>query len=85
MQQIIHRETGRGLNTRLKEHKRDVRNHNRSNAIVLHIEKCQNLPDWNSAHVIEKRHIKIGEKGPGSSTYFLPGYSERKTWFLYLG
>ena len=47
-------ETGRGLNTRLKGHKRDVWNHNRSNAIVLHIEKCQNLPDWNSAHVIEK-------------------------------
>ena len=55
-------ETGRGLDTRLKEHKRDVRNHNRSNALVLHIEKCQNLPNWNSAHVIEKGMSKSVRK-----------------------
>ena len=46
-------ETGRGLETRLKEHKRDVRNHNRSNALVLHLEKCENLPAWEKAFVIE--------------------------------
>ena len=34
-------ETGRGLIKRINEHKRDVRNHNRSNAIVLHIEECK--------------------------------------------
>ena len=47
-------ETGRGLETRLKEHQRDVRNHNRSNAMVLHIETCETLPNWNQAEVIEK-------------------------------
>ena len=47
-------ETGRGLETTLREHKRDVRNHNRSNAMVLHIETCETLPNWNQAEVIEK-------------------------------
>ena len=47
-------ETGRGLKTRLQEHKRDVRNHNVSNAMVLHIEKCHNLPAWDSATVMKK-------------------------------
>ena len=47
-------ETGRGLATRLKEHKRDVRNHNTSNAMVLHMEKCQKFPAWERAHVIEE-------------------------------
>ena len=47
-------ETGSGLDTRLKEHKRDVRNHNRQNALVLHLEKCQNLPAWDRAHVSEE-------------------------------
>ena len=79
-------ETGRGLNTRLKEHKRDVRNHNRSNAIVLHIEKCQNLPDWNSAHVIEKGMSKSVRKAlEAAHMYMLPRYSKRKAGILYLG
>ena len=46
-------ETGRGLKIRLNEHKRDVKNHNEANAMVIHIKHCQNLPDWTSAHVIE--------------------------------
>ena len=45
---------GRGLGTRLKEHKRDVRNHNRSNTLVLHIEKCEKLPNWEKSEIIEK-------------------------------
>ena len=36
-------ETGRGLKTRLNEHKRDVRNHNTSNAMVLHLENVNNF------------------------------------------
>ena len=46
-------ETGRGLKTRLQEHRRDVRNHNVSNAMVLHLEHCQNLSAWDKATVIE--------------------------------
>ena len=45
---------GRDLDTRLKENKRDVRNHTRQNYLVLHLEKCQNLPAWDRAHVIEE-------------------------------
>ena len=55
-------ETGRGLQTRLKEHRRDVRNHNRSNAMVLHIEQCQRLPDWEGAEVIEEGMSKTIRK-----------------------
>ena len=55
-------ETGRGLKTRLQEHKRDVRDHNRSNALVLHIEKCQHLPAWGRAEVIEKGMTKSVRK-----------------------
>ena len=47
-------ETGRGLNVRLKEHKRDVGNHDTKNALVSHIETCGSLPDWERADVIEK-------------------------------
>ena len=47
-------ETRRGLITRISEHKRDVRNRNRSNAIVLHIEECKKLPDGGKACVIEE-------------------------------
>ena len=47
-------ETGRGLSTRLKEHKRDVRNHETKNALVPHIEKCGRLPDWEKAEVIDQ-------------------------------
>ena len=55
-------ETGRGLKTRLTEHKRDVRNHNRSNAIVLHIENCGSLPFWPRAEVIEEGMSKSTRK-----------------------
>ena len=42
------------MDVRLKEHKRDVRNHDTKNALVPHIETCGSLPDWERAEVIEK-------------------------------
>ena len=47
-------ETGRGLKTRLAEHRRDVRDHRQSNAIVLHMEETDHLPRWENASVLQK-------------------------------
>lgn len=50
-------ETGRGLKTRITEHRRDVSKHNTSNSLVFHIEKCEHLPKWEEA-----KEIKVGLK-----------------------
>ena len=47
-------ETGRGLDIRIKEHKRDVRLHKTTNAMVLHIEECNHLPKWDDARILTK-------------------------------
>ena len=46
-------ETGRGLKTRLTEHKRDVRDHRTSNAMVLHMEQTDHLPRWEAASILK--------------------------------
>ena len=55
-------ETGRGVETRLKEHKSDVKFHRTSNAIVLHIEKCNHLPDWKNTRILERNLKKQTRK-----------------------
>ena len=55
-------ETGRGLKTRIHEHKRDVRDHNLSNAIVVHAEKSSHLPQWEKASILEKGMSKPHRK-----------------------
>ena len=55
-------ETGRGIEIRLKEHKSDVRFHRLSNAIVLHFEKCNHLPDWEGTKILEKNIKKQTRK-----------------------
>ena len=55
-------ETGRGLDIRLKEHRSDVKFHRVSNAIVLHIEKCNHLPDWDRTRILEKNVKKQTRK-----------------------
>ena len=47
-------ETGRSLEQRIKEHKRDVHNGNISNAMFLHIQEKGHSIDWNSARLIYK-------------------------------
>ena len=47
-------ETGRDLNTRINEHKRDVRNCNSNNAIYLHIQNYQHLINWNESRLVYK-------------------------------
>ena len=76
-------ETGRGLNTRLKEHKRDVRNHNRSNALVLHIEKCESLPLWEGAEVIEKGMSKTVRKANASHICLQDTINEKPGFFTW--
>ena len=45
-------ETGRGLVTRLKEHKRDLKNHADHSAFVIHAEKSHHLPNWDGAKIL---------------------------------
>ena len=66
-------ETGRGLGTRIKEHKNDLRNHRTTKAIVHHADEAGHLPKWNDAEplhanltktqrwLIEAAYIKTGK------------------------
>ena len=47
-------ETGRSVNTRINEHKRDVRNGNENNAIFLHIQNTQHSINWNNPRLVYK-------------------------------
>ena len=49
-------ETGRGVKTRIREHKSDVKFHRTSNAIVVHIDECQHLPKWEETRLLENKH-----------------------------
>ena len=75
-------ETGRGLKTRLNEHKRDVRNHNTSNAMVLHLEKCQQFPDWTKAHVIAEGMSKSIRKATEAAYILLDDTLNSKPGFF---
>ena len=55
-------ETGRGVDVRLKEHRNDVKFHRTSNAIVLHIEKCGHLPDWDGTRLLAENIRKPTRK-----------------------
>ena len=49
-------ETSRGYATREAEHRRDIRNHNESNAFVVHAGKTGHLPSWKD-HTIKASGI----------------------------
>ena len=51
-------ETGRSLETRVKEHRADLRNHRPSNALVVHAERMDHLPDLSASSVIHKNLSK---------------------------
>ena len=55
-------ETGRGLRTRIREHKADVRFHRESNAFVAHAEETGHLPNWSGAASISKDFSKTQRK-----------------------
>ena len=52
-------ETGRGIQTRLKEHKRDIRNDADHSAFVVHAHSTSHLPNWDGARVL----ANCGNKG----------------------
>ncbi|XP_069984507.1 uncharacterized protein [Penaeus vannamei] len=45
-------ETGRGFNTRINEHRADVRHHRASNAMAVHVDEPGHLPNWKEAEII---------------------------------
>ena len=45
---------GRGLKTRIAEHRRDMKNHTASNALVAHANKEGHLPRWEKVNILEK-------------------------------
>ena len=47
-------ETGRGFNTRIYEHRADVRHHRNSNAMVVHVDEAGHLPNWKEAETIHE-------------------------------
>ena len=47
-------ETGRGLEKRLEEHKRDFRNDMDHSALVVHARQTSNVPNWNGAIILTK-------------------------------
>ena len=55
-------ETGRGLQTRLSEHKADFRYHRMSNAMVVHSEKEGHLPRWKDATIMHQGLSKSNRK-----------------------
>ena len=55
-------ETGRGLRTRLREHKADLRFHRKSNAFVAHAEEAGHLPNWSGAASLSKEFSKTQRK-----------------------
>ena len=57
-------ETGRGIQTRIKEHKRDLRNDADHSAFVIHAHSTAHLPNWDGAKVI----ARCGSKGCRKAT-----------------
>ena len=55
-------ETGRGMEQRLKEHKRDLRNDMDHSAFVVHARKTSHLPDWDGATTLASCKTKGNRK-----------------------
>jgi len=52
-------ETGRGLRTRVQEHRNDLRNHRTTKAIVLHADQDGHLPNWSEAQTLHTNLTKM--------------------------
>ena len=55
-------ETGRGLETRLKEHKRDLKNNMEHSAFVVHALNTSHLPNWGGAGILTSCRSKENRK-----------------------
>ena len=56
-------ETGRGIDVRLREHKRDMRNDMDHSAFVLHAPKMNHLLNWGGASVLASCRSRQNRKG----------------------
>ena len=52
-------ETGRGLKTRVQEHRNDLRNHRTSKALVIHADRHGHLPKWDEATPVHTNLTRI--------------------------
>ena len=59
---VYYGETGRGLETRIREHRTDLRYHRSSNAFVVHAEGEGHLPDWSGATSLKQNFTKNRRK-----------------------
>ena len=78
-------ETGRGLKTRLAEHKRDVREHRLSNAMVLHIEGSNHLPRWEGASILQECAGKQLRRATEAAYIMLNDTTNTRAGFYTLG
>jgi len=77
-------ETGRGLKTRISEHKLDVRDHKMSNAIVIHVEESNHLPRWDGASIMESGMSKPRRKALESAHILVENTINARTGFVTL-
>ena len=75
-------ETSRGIEKRLYEHKADVRKHNTANSLVLHIEKCNNLPKWGETSILVKGLDKKMRKALEAAHICISNVSNHREGFM---
>ena len=78
---VYYGETGRGLATRVREHRADVRYHRTSSAFVAHVDEAGHLPDWTTATSLEtgltksqRRIVEAAFIGEGNVLNTSPGF-----------
>ena len=59
---VYYGETGRGMETRIREHKADLRHHRSSNAFVAHVDEEGHLPNWLGAVSLTRSLAKSQRK-----------------------
>ena len=55
---VYYGETGRGLLTRVREHKAELRYHRPSSAFVAHVDDKGHLPNWSDAASLDRNFTK---------------------------
>ena len=78
---VYYGETGRGLATRVREHRADVRYHRTTSAFVAHIDEAGHLPNWATATSLEtgltksqRRIVEAAFIAEGNALNTSPGF-----------
>ena len=83
-QRVYYGGTGRGLYTRIREHRGDIRNHRLSNAFVIHVEEEGHLPDWSAATCTDCKLSKAQRKVIEAAFIAMGGTLNMSTGFFRL-